>query len=63
MKIDSIYPLPLRGGRERVGVNIQILSPPHLYPLPPRGEEVFCGVFSKYLNKKSLVIEFRTRLF
>jgi hypothetical protein len=27
MKIDSIYPLPLRGGRVRVGVNIQILSP------------------------------------
>jgi len=55
MKIDSVYPLPLRWGRARVRVKIQILSPLTSILSPafaeaasrrqaPRGEEVFCGV-------------------
>jgi hypothetical protein len=49
MKIDSIYPLPLRGGRVRVGVNIQILSPLTSI-LSHRGERRYLiGLFSEQL--------------
>jgi len=55
MRIDSIYPLPLRWGRARVGVNVPMVSPLTSILSPafaeaasrrqaPRGEEVFCGI-------------------
>jgi len=47
MKIDSISPLPLRGGRGRVGVNIQILSPLTSF-LSHQGERrYFVGLFAE----------------
>jgi len=46
MKVDSVYPLPLRWGRVRVRVNIQILSPLTSI-LSHRGERrYFVGLFS-----------------
>ena len=58
MRIDSIHPLPLRWGRARVGVNVQIVAPltSILSPVLPerlragrhQGERrYFAGVFSE----------------
>jgi hypothetical protein len=49
MKIDSISSLPLRWGRVRVGVNIQILSPLTSI-LSHQGERrYFVGLFSRQI--------------
>jgi len=40
MKNDFIFSLPLEGGGKGGGEYPDPV-PPHLYPLPPRGEEVF----------------------
>ena len=43
MKIDSHLSPPLDGGGSGWGWTSKPY-PPHLNPLPPRGEEAFCGV-------------------
>ena len=50
----GVSKVPLIYGRSGVRVDVQIMSPPHLNPLPPRGEEVLGGGFHKFRTRDTV---------